>query len=226
MSCSYKEITEVSSNSEGYGGNKKHLVDSVIRAGDSREFYWYQGRKQMISPVLQNKLIIFLSTKRDEVERLYEATDSRASFGFPFLKELQRQGNISMPSKETFLGEIVKTPVGGFSRTSLGVIFEGDAFLGENGQEMYLTPIVYVKLASNSNFQDLEAYKTILGFDILGTVSSMSDWYILGCDKSSYSPLEIANILYQDNSFLSAYPYFLSHRETFAEPNDPLFIEQ
>lgn len=113
-----------------------------------------------------------------------------------------------------------------FNLSSTNILYEASFFTAENGTELGLSHLFYVRLFEPEDLYKLEKLAKENGVEILGKNSFMNSWYILSCDKKSKgNALEMANIFYETGLFSAAQPDLMEDNLTNSL-NDTYFPDQ
>lgn len=67
-----------------------------------------------------------------------------------------------------------------------------------------------MKLHDGVFHSELKAYESLLNVRVMRQLAWFDDWYELSCLRSSYTPLTVCNVLYNDSKVMSAVPGFFS----------------
>ncbi|MGK7899359.1 MAG: S8 family serine peptidase, partial [Xenococcus sp. (in: cyanobacteria)] len=106
------------------------------------------------------------------------------------------------------------------------LLYQAPFFLTENGEEVGVSHLFYVKLKNEEDVTALQVLAQEYKVDILGNNKFMPSWYTLSCStKSSGNALEVADKFYESGLFAVAEPDFLVNFEIQAT-NDDLFDDQ
>ncbi len=203
---------------------RKHIIDSVLRSSNGEAFYWYQDTK--IPLILEPSLnfVLFSSDQSDKVKDAYQKAEA-TSDAFGQIADYADRGSQPISGGKVLKYELVKSSLNA-GRIAPPILFKGDAFRTTEGDTLYTTEVVYVRLRSSEDYKELEGYARQLHFTIIGEIELLDDWYEVSCIGSPYNPLQIADILYNDIRFPSAFPCFIDKVKQTSVPNDPLFTSQ
>lgn len=196
------------------------------RAMEIADYYWYQGRKIALKKDENKKFILF--RQEDGVKLSANFTDFKLMEP-PSLVKLSPKIKLSYPKGASlFSSSLMWTSVEvSESLTKHNeILYEAPYFTTEDGHELGLSHLFYVKLKSEKDVDILTEMAAKLNVDIIGYNEYMPLWYTLGCTKHSKgNALEVANIFYETNLFAEAQPDLMSN-DVPQCVNDPLFASQ
>ena len=176
------------------------------------DYYWYNGQKIGINK-LNNKKYILFDENNENTLKSYSATTLK------FVKEpqlLQLSNKIMkkklQSSPKNLKWATIETTASSPTLTKLnGIIYEAPYFQTENGTEVGLSHLYYVKLKSDKDVSKLMELASINKVDIIGNNEYMPLWYTLSCSKESTgNALELANKFYETNLFEASEPDLMS----------------
>ncbi len=184
---------------------RKHLVDSVLKAADSETFYWASGEKVPLQPDSTMFFLLFAPDKVSALQQYYtKIDDGTTDFG--------KVANYVSRSKEqeNWLYECVKLRSSGYLPYLGDIHFKQNAYTTTDSDTLFCSEEVYVKLHDGVFHSELKAYESLLNVRVMRQLAWFDDWYELSCLRSSYTPLTVCNVLYNDSKVMSAVPGFFS----------------
>ncbi len=177
---------------------------SSTRAVEITDYYWYQGKKIGLNKNENKKFILF---RQEDVMKL---NANFANFKFTDSPSEVKISPKVKNSKATTLGSSLMWASIETSESLMKyseILYEAPYFTTENGYELGLSHLFYVKLKAEEDIDILTEMATKLNVEIIGNNEYMPLWYTLGCTKSSKgNALELANIFYESKSFADAHP--------------------
>ena len=194
--------------------NLQEIDNSLTRSNSTEIYYWYHGEK------------IFLK-ESDEKAVVYETNDNQQTLSAKSsdINKLSLSPQIikhkDYEEKDIRWAVIKKDITMTLSYPNILPVF-----LTENGEEIYLGVIFYVKLHKEEDLPLLEKLAEEYNVNIVGHNSYMPLWYTLLCDKDSHgNALTIANEFYETGLFEHSEPD-LMHAYYTTSNNNPLYNTQ
>ncbi len=194
---------------------------SSTRALHFTDYYWHNDTKVGINKKTDKKYILFKSSDEQTVRNncLQNLKSPVKIQELKLSSKIQKKENVN--SGETLKWAIVETT--DKLLTDSQIIYEGLSFTTENGTEVTLSHLLYVKLKSEKDESKLLELATENHVTVVGNNEYMPLWYTLACSKeSSGDALVIANKFYETGLFTEAQPDLMSDDILYCV-NDPHF---
>lgn len=193
------------------------------RTLSSDAYYWYQGEKIALTPIDKGNLIVY---------KTQETAPDAQSMSY-VLNSLNVEEGIAIDlgcyywDFTTDVTDYIKE-----HDVSQVVTISPSYQIQDNGHELYVSPLIYVKLKSETDVEKLHKKAEELKFIVLGNNKYMKLWYTLFCDEQTDgSAIDIANKLYESGEFeyaepdiMSSFSYSLTPTGIF--PNDTYYSSQ
>lgn len=197
-----------------------------IFADNNQYYYWYKGEKQPLI-LKENKTLLLLGQQLDaqSLSDLFNVNKDKISLktrrvdvGESHIPGSQKSRNIYWAVFESRLETV------NLSRPE--VVYYAPFFEGENGKEMGLSHIFYVKLNQKQEKEELERLAAEHNVKILHNNKYRQLWYTLACDRNSTGDaLEMANLFYESGIFSASEPGLVPTAASHTV-NDPYFNDQ
>jgi hypothetical protein len=178
--------------------------DISTRSSSYTDYYWYNGTK------------VGLNKKKDKKFILFEASDEQAvALSITNAKTIAQpqevilspkiQGSKAKPSSELLKWAVIETSLSFAS--SPNILYEAPYFLTENGDELGLSHLFYVRLRDKEDLAKLTELASSNKVEIIGNNEYMPLWFTLACSKESTgNALDLANKFYETNLFEACQP--------------------
>ncbi|AFL84113.1 subtilisin-like serine protease [Belliella baltica DSM 15883] len=178
----------------------------VIFSLYGQHYYYYKGVKQPLE-LMDNKKYILLDKNidRQSFARLLKIENSQINEfrTTAFSKYLKRNPGIDMEMQWAVVSDLREPEL--LKRISNSYV--APYFKTENGKEVGLSHLLYVKLFNQNDFSVLDSITQVHNVEILGNNQFMPLWYVLACsEKSDRNALEIANYFFETGLFKSSQP--------------------
>lgn len=211
-------LTGCSEQIENIGEVKQDKV--FTRALTTTDYYWYNGEKVGINRDDSKKFILFKSSD--------ELTVTSALSNMKIVNKIQKvvlsskiKGDKSIAKPDLKWAVIESATVTKASNLVSEILYEAPFFKTENGVEVGLSHLFYVKLKSESDVSKLNKLADENIVEVIGNNEYMPLWYTLSCSKKSTgNALELANKFYESGLFEEAQPDLMSDDKTECV-NDP-----
>lgn len=203
--CNMEENTSVSSQLESNSVDANQL-----------DYYWYQGEKVYLKRKVTKHYVLFDAEKESVVKNVVKKTGDNA-----FVSQEFRLSSVKM------LPEVATT-----KKLKWCIVNNGNAYIKdlvktsdieyyapfyetiENGKEIGISHLFYVKLKKKEDKDLLVELATKLRVDILGYNEYMPQWYTLSCNVNSVgNSLQMSNAFYESGLFECAEPSFMFNME-------------
>lgn len=211
-------LTGCSDQIENIGKVKQDKVSTRVLT--TTDYYWYNGEKVGINRDDSKKFILFKSSD--------ELTVTNAQSKIKIVDKIQ---DVVLSSKiksdkSTVQPDLKWTVIESSTVTRAAnlvpeILYEAPFFKTENGVEVGLSHLFYVKLKNESDVSKLNKLADANTVDVVGNNEYMPLWYTLSCSKESTgNALELANKFYESGLFEEAQPDLMSDDKTECV-NDP-----
>ena len=193
-------------------------------------YYWYDGQKIPLTVDTDKKFVLVDASAEP---MLFSAgASSEQAFAdvslSPSIVKLPRMRAAATEPKLKWTTVSSAQPVTR-SAVDAEVIYEAPYFRTEEGYEVGLSHLLYVKLKDKGDESVLLRLAADNGVEVIGYNEFMPLWYTLSCSsKSMGNALEMANRFYETGLFAAAEPSFVAEivMNSAEAPNDPLFQDQ
>ena len=167
-------------------------------------YYYYQGQKKYLT--------IDKSGFEIKTNLLFQSTSISQSNIEPVALEAsgtaEKNGSIEFINNPTDIEYFAKNNE---IKTNENVIAVSPRYLTEEGNILYLSGYLFVKLKTTADFGTLQTLAASKHFSILGPNQFMPLWYKIKCDKNTLgNALDISNYLYETGHFSATDPGFSS----------------
>ena len=179
----------------------------LTRSSNYEHYYWYKGEKVKLSIVENKKFILFKHTNETSIMDYLSNLSTKPIFE----KVVLSSKIVSHPKRIT--EDLMWTTISSQDRLSNepDILYEAPYFLSEDGKELGLSHLFYVKLKSEEDLPLLEKTAESNVVEIIGNNEYMPLWYTLSCTKASKSnALDMANLFYETGLFDSSQPDLMS----------------
>ena len=199
-------------------------ANSSTQETEITDYYWYQGKKNGLKKKEGKKIIIF---KQENNMKLSTILANFKLADLPSEVKMSPKIKHSKATASPFLSLMWASVETSESLLKYSeVLYEAPYFITEDGYELGLSHLLYVKLKSEKDVEQLTKMANKFNVEVIGNNEYMPLWYTLGCTKSSKgNALGIANIFYETGLFAEAQPYLMAKVGT-ACVNNPLFPMQ
>lgn len=188
------------------------------------DYYWYKGSMKRLVKKTEKKYIMLESENETTV---LEFLSRRHSKLIAEPKQLDISNSVKKGNKKN--NKQLKWAIIDEGSPTLpladneSIIYESPFYNLENGKEVGISHLFYVKLKSQTNLNDLMRMALANKVEILGNNEYMPLWYTLACDKiSSGNALELANKFFESGLFSESHPDLMAPIESYCA-NDPQF---
>jgi len=173
------------------------------------DFYYYNGKKQFLQKVIDEKFILFeASIDTNDLRRVINVSKLRFTNQgiIQDYKNIQKLNSQKVASKKW-----VTISADNLDKKSLvknkQIVYESFFYRTEKGIEAGLSHLFYVKLKDVSDFEKLQSLAKKNKVKIIGNNMFMPLWYTLSCSMmSNGNSLEMANTFYETMLFEAAEP--------------------
>ena len=211
-------LTGCSEQIENIGEVKQDKV--FTRALTTTDYYWYNGEKVGINRDDSKKFILFKSSD--------ELTVTNALSNIKIVNKIQKvvlsskiKSDKSTAQPDLKWAVIESATVTKASNLVSEILYEAPFFKTENGVEVGLSHLFYVKLKSEDDVSKLNKLADENIVEVIGNNEYMPLWYTLSCSKESTgNALQLANKFYESGLFEEAQPDLMSDDKTECV-NDP-----
>ena len=191
---------------------------------EDKVYYWHQGKKVYLSPIIGKKYVVYDKSneslfREKSLKLQIVAEDLFEITGISFhANKMEDDDKVQWAIINGFDDEIVKLPV----------YYNGRFFMTEDGVEVGLSHLAYIKLKNETDIDLLESYSKEYGFRVVGTNKLMPLWVTIDCTDciAGKDALSIADGLYETGNFQSAQPDLIVGSFIFGIQDDPLFSYQ
>lgn len=193
----------------------------------STDYYWYGSKKIPLLKSANKNFILFDASNISQIQRIKAnaAVQSVDSSIFDYQvcgvsSPINLKKSIATNLKWTVVENIAATTF-----TTANLVYSAPFFMTENGNEIGLSNLFYVKLKNTSDIDKLEQLAAANHVDIIGQNKYMPLWYTLYCtSESTGNALDMANLFYETELFEASEPDFMMDKQM--QINDPLFSYQ
>ncbi len=193
------------------------------------DFYWYKNQKIHLGSISNKKFIIVS-------ENINNGFELKQTLNIPDVEVLTFRETSSLPTINSYnQNEIMskKSAIIKFDNLSnvnvvqnLNVLYESPFYYSENGLEIGISHLFYVKLFDEDDLLILEELANEHNVKILGNNKFMPLWFTLSCSKySNGNALDMANYFYETDLFSATVPNFM-FGNLFNCVNDNYFDDQ
>ncbi|RRD88055.1 peptidase S8 [Bacteroides heparinolyticus] len=180
-------------------------ANSSTRAGEATDYYWYQGQKIGLNKNDSKKFILFKQESRMKLSTNLANLKFPDSFSEVKMSSKIKRSKASASSVSSLMWASVETSESLLKNSE--ILYEAPYFTTGDGYELGLSHLLYVKLKSEKDVEQLTKMANKFNVELIGNNEYMPLWYTLGCTKSSKgNALEIANIFYETGLFAEAQP--------------------
>lgn len=202
-----------------------HGENSSTKAPTNEEaYYWHKGEKIYLSPISGKKYIVFKNSDESLIR-------SKAS-SYRIISEgpVENVGFKSIENTKILDAPYRWAVISGDNNllSDLPIVYSGGFYLNDEGVEVGLSHLCYVKLKDKEDINLLRDYEDSYNFSIIGENEYMPLWITIDCINCNpiENSLTISNGLYETGAFDSVQPDLLFEYQLASIPNDPLFPNQ
>lgn len=196
---------------------------TTTRTLSSDAYYWYQGEKIALTPTKKGNLIVYKT----------QGKNTEAMLMSYVLNSLNAEEDIDI-ALNCYHWDVTADATSYIKEHDVSqvVTISPSYQIRDNGHELYVSPLVYVKLKSETDVEKLHKKAEELKFIVLGNNKYMKLWYTLFCnEQTDGSAIDIANQLYESGEFEYAEPDIMSSfcyslTPTEITPNDTYYSSQ
>lgn len=202
-----------------------HGDNSSTKApANEKAYYWHKGEKIQLSAINGKKYIVFKNS--DESLIRSKASALRIIAEGP----VENVGIKPIENNRPFIDQYRWAVMAGENDLllDLPVIYSGSFYLNDEGIEVGLSHLCYVKLKDKGDINLLRDYENRYNFFIIGENEYMPLWITIDCIncKPEENALTISNALYETGAFDSVQPDLIFEYQLASIPNDSLFPNQ
>lgn len=191
-------------------------------------YYWYEGQKIQLTVDPDKKFVLVDASARPTLLGDKDAADQtfvEATLS-PRIVPLATT-RTTVPDRQWMWAALPASQLATRAAADAEIVYEAPYFRTEEGYEVGLSHLLYVKLNDKSDESVLLRLAADNGVEVIGYNEFMPLWYTLCCtSESAGNALEIANLFYETGLFAAAEPSFVAEIKTNATtPNDPFFLK-
>lgn len=198
-------------------------TDLQSRSIESTDYYWYKGEKMPVTKNAGKEYILIRSIDEQSIlARSSGITVLQQPQTVTISTKVRRKAKAATEDTKWAIIEAREN-----NASNPGILYQTPSFISENGEEMFLGHLFYVKLKSPDDLAQLESLAESENVEIIGNNEFMPLWYTLSCSKESTgNALELANLFYETGIFSSCQPDFICDDKLNSSVNDPLYSNQ
>lgn len=197
---------------------------STKAPANKKVYYWHKGEKIQLSTISGKKYIVFKNSDESLIRSKASALRIIAEGPVEYV------GIKPIEDNRLFIDQYRWAVMAGDNDLllDLPVIYSGSFYLNDEGIEVGLSHLCYVKLKDKDGINLLRDYESRYNFFIIGENEYMPLWITIDCIncKPEENALTIANALYETGAFDSVQPDLIFEYQLASIPNDPLFPNQ
>ena len=165
---------------------------STKALANEKVFYWHRGKQVFLSKTGAKKYVVFEksieSLIRSSAMRILEDGPIEISGILPFEKDMDSSNSRMWAIVSDFNDEV----------TNLPVLYLGEFFVTEDGLEVGLSHLAYVKLYKEEDINQLIIFSQKFGFRILGRNEYMPLWITIDCSDCISGEITVTEFLLLD----------------------------
>jgi hypothetical protein len=180
--------------------------------GQSNSYYWHKGEKIPLTIEKHKKFVLYENQQAENAILYFEDNNWKI-----VKKDRDNSVDRVVPHNNGIRNEMLYWSVlekdrDGFTDSQIQqlsnqVLYVSPFFRTQNGEEVGLSHIFYVKLKKAEDIEILEEFEKENNVEIIGNNKFMPMWYTLVCTKNSKgNALQMANLFYESGQFSSAEP--------------------
>ncbi len=203
------------------------FVPIKIDAQSNEYYYWYKNEKKPLS-LNSTKNYVLIETGLEKQNLSERLRISISKIGE--IKNLNLRNTLNLYNKSQSYGTSNWTIVSDVNQSEKLDIEEvkyiAPFFFSEDGDELGLSHLFYVKLKKPDDILELEKLAINNGVEIVGSNRFMPLWFTLACDRDSKgNALEMANLFFETGIFKASQPDLMVTNLT-QSANDTYFSSQ
>lgn len=196
-----------------------------VSAQDS-VYYWYKGKKQFLEKNYKSEFVVL----KDETSwsSLHDDLQAQSDISIDGISNKTYTNNLIDSSPITYTWSVLKKTKNIKFDIELNpnILYSAPFLTAENGKEIGLSNVFYVKLQSADDYSILQKLAAETNVEIFKKDRYMPLWFSLSCSKESQgNSLEMANYYYESGQFEAAEPNFIGNVE-ITGVDDPYFDDQ
>ncbi len=222
----------ISCDSQGFL-NDESLTDTISLSDQSKgitihpdeeSYYWYKGEKIILKPNYDYSFQVIECDENLSKKTLSNSLNiSKIDIGTKEQKQIKELYWTKIDNRSTTLK----------SSNNTNVIYESPYYKDENGNEVGISHLFYVKLKQENDLAILQKMANEYGVLIEGRNEFLPLWYTLSCNsKSKGNTLDIVNKFYESGLFEASEPSLMVDLLNTSNPlrtltiNDKYFNQQ
>lgn len=173
---------------------------------DNNSYYWFEGEKIPVQKITEKFYMVFYSANEEKLITELDAAEAAVT-NVEEWHEYPSYG-IDMTESASKLFFDYKTATIEDNYEKIKIALSSTLYYApyyrriDDGRELRLEFLFYVKLKSNTNWEQLEKLAKENAVEILGTDTSLKGWCYLACTNfSKGNALEMANLFYESGLF-------------------------
>lgn len=207
------------------------LIVCFIAHAQSEHYYYYQGEKIFLE--VDPQYIFVTSHHQSEVTKsnrnsFKSSTEVQVDKTYTYLRKIKGEEKYTQDFfwKKVELSSISNTSyskaIKALRQESPNLIV-APHFITQDAKKLGLSNYFYVKLKLIEDFDQLKAYASINGVELIGQNEYMPLWFTLSVTPNSPDAMQMANTFYESGLFSHAQPDIIMEKMLLSSPNDEYY---